>query len=1032
MQLHGLGEMKNCSGNFFGIMALALLVMPLLGFGQKIQTPAWEESDQVWEGKAIVKLKPGHEGAFVQPGPELAEVLASLSATVSPMFPDLVPAQPRMGVSVPDLRAIYTIDYPAQIPVVEAINRLRQVPDFAYAEPWFLYELFYQPNDPLADTTQGVDYQWHLDAIFARQAWDLRRNDTSVVVGVIDTGVSFQHPDLQQNLQINRLDLPDGQDNDGDGYTDNFRGWDYGGSVLGGPGDNDPSEAGHGVGVIGSFAATADNGIGAAGVCFNCRYIPVKAIADDKPELVAFGYQGVLYTAMKGADVINCSWGGTFNSEFGQDVVRFVTSVYGAAIVAAAGNSQKDETFYPAGYPEVISVANSTYNDVICCNSTFNYTVDVSAPGFDILSPVGNDGYFGITGTSFAAPVASGAVALVKAHFPGYTGFQAAQRLRVTTDDLYGANPGFVDKLGTGRVNVFRALTDPSRPSVRRVSHLITDLDGDGRFLGGDTLLIDLSFFNYLESASNLQVSAGVRGFPAFYLTPIDTLAQYGAIAANSPLPSPAMFRFRLHPGVPADFEFNLRLSYSDSASGYNDFEYLTFSVNRSYLDVLENQLHTSVNGVGSIGFNDFNTNRQGMGVRYASSSNALYESGFLIGNSPARVSDRIRNTNFQDQDFAVVEKIGIEKGPADLTIAATFDDRNAPSPLGVQVKQYTYAYRSLADKNFVLFEYQVLNQGNASLNGVYAGIFADWDMVSGNQNLNVSDYSEANKMAYAYDLGNASNNYYGYSLLTDEPFHAYANLAAGPFSYSTQAKFEALSSPVSPVLSRAGFAQNGADIMNFVSGGPFNLAPGETRRIAFAMVAGRSPAELFTARQAALVRYRCDVLGFRPDAPFTVSDSVARAGTPVLFTDQNTAAISWAWDMGDGTQLSGASVSHTYAKPGTYRVKLAVETADCPAVFERVITVDSPLSLDESAKPSVFAYPNPFTHTLRVHSSSPVSAAYLSDLAGRKVASWNVTGPDRLDVKLETTSLSPGLYVLNVESAAGQSSYLVSRSREE
>lgn len=1030
MQLHGLGEMKNCSWKSFGTMALALLVLPFFGFGQKLQTPLAGNA-QVWEGKAIVKLKPGHEGAFAQPGPELAAVLTSLSASVSPMFPDLVPAQPRMTGSVPDLRAVYTLEFPGHIPVEEAVSRLRQVPDFAYAEPWILHELFYQPNDPLADTTQGVDYQWHLDAIFARQAWDLRRNDTSVVVGVIDTGVSFQHPDLQQNLQINRLDLPDGQDNDGDGYTDNYRGWDFGGPVLGGPGDNDPSEAGHGVGVIGSFAATADNGIGAAGVCFNCRYIPVKAIADDRPELVAFGYQGVLYTAMKGADVINCSWGSTFNSEFGQDVVKFVTTVYGAAIVAAAGNSQKDETFYPAGYPEVISVANSTYGDVICCNSTFNFTVDVSAPGFDILSPVGNDGYFGITGTSFAAPVASGAVALVKAHFPHYSGFQAAQRLRVTTDGLYGANPGLQDKLGTGRINLFRALTDPARPSVRRVSHLITDLDGDGRFLGGDTLLLDLRFFNYLEGAQNLTVSAGVRGFPSFYLTPIDTLTPYGAIAANSPLTSPSLFRFRLHPGVPADFEFNLRITYTDSATGYNDFEYLTFSVNRSYLDVRENQLHTSVNGVGNIGFNDFITNRQGLGVRYANSANALFESGFLIGNGPARVSDRIRNANFQDQDFAVVEKIGPEEGPADLTISATFDDRNAANPLGVEVKQYTYAFHNLADQNYILFEYQVQNQGSSALNGLYAGMFADWDMVAGNQNLNVSDYNEAAKLAYAYDLGNASRNYYGYALLSDEPFHAYANLSTGPFSYSSQAKFEALSSPVSPALSRAGFAQGGADVMNFVSGGPFNLAAGETRRIAFAMVAGRSPAELVTARQAALQRYRCDILGLRPDKLFTISDSLPRTGMPVSFTDQNPSATAWAWDMGDGTRLTGPSVSHTYTQAGTYRVILTVQTPDCPAEIERLVQVDASLSLDDVSRSSVFAYPNPFTHTLRVHSSSPVSAVYLTDLAGRKVTAWEVTGPERLEVKLETAGLSPGLYVLNIVTAAGQSGYLVSRARE-
>jgi len=178
--------------------------------------------------------------------------------------------------------------------------------------------------------------QWYLNKIMADQAWalwgDKTPGDSTIIIGVVDTGIDYLHPDLQEALFINLGEDIDGDgkiteadengvDDDGNEYVNDIMGWDFAG-VKGNGEDNDvrPPDAGptydlsHGTHVAGIAAATANNGIGIAGVSFQSKVVATKHAPDDDlsdPGLIST-YSGVLYCAQMGAQIINCSWGGGY------------------------------------------------------------------------------------------------------------------------------------------------------------------------------------------------------------------------------------------------------------------------------------------------------------------------------------------------------------------------------------------------------------------------------------------------------------------------------------------------------------------------------------------------------------------------------------------------------------------------------------------------------------------------------------------------------------------------------------------------
>ena len=135
----------------------------------------------------------------------------------------------RNGIPFVDLSLVYELHYNEALPLRKVISSLLAMGIFEYAEPSYIFESLGVPNDP------SVASQWHLAKIKAYQAWDITQGDTNIVVGIVDTGIELTHGDLAANIKYNYNDPIDGNDNDNDGYIDNFMGWDLAGN------DNNPS-----------------------------------------------------------------------------------------------------------------------------------------------------------------------------------------------------------------------------------------------------------------------------------------------------------------------------------------------------------------------------------------------------------------------------------------------------------------------------------------------------------------------------------------------------------------------------------------------------------------------------------------------------------------------------------------------------------------------------------------------------------------------------------------------------------------------
>ncbi|MFM6632547.1 MAG: S8 family serine peptidase, partial [Microcystis panniformis] len=297
------------------------------------------------------------------------------------------------------------------------------------------------------------------------QGWGWFPNTGNAIVGVIDTGVDYTHPDLINNIWKNPGETGGGKetngiDDDGNGYIDDFRGWDFFNN------DNNPMDGyGHGTHVAGTIGAEGNNGIGVTGVNWKVKIMPIQIFSSGGAAASDFAIaQAIQYATANGADLTNNSWGG---GAFSMAIYTAIQA--GRLFVAAAGNNygqNNDITpFYPATYNlnNIISVEATDHNDNLAGFSSYGATtVDLAAPGVNIYStlPVGgslmgsNYGYS--SGTSMAAPHVAGAAALMVATrrdrgLPDLTPVQLRQYVLNGVDVI----PGLSGKNATsGRLNL--------------------------------------------------------------------------------------------------------------------------------------------------------------------------------------------------------------------------------------------------------------------------------------------------------------------------------------------------------------------------------------------------------------------------------------------------------------------------------------------------------------------------------------------------------------------------------------------------
>ena len=340
-------------------------------------------------------------------------------------------------------------------------------PSVIDCEPDYYFELqtvesAYTPTDPNYSNIKA-----NLNSMSVREAWDITKGSSNVLVAVIDTGVDYNHEDLAANIAVNSGEIAgDGIDNDNNGYVDDVVGYDLYSN------DSDPSdEHYHGTHVAGTIGAVMDNGLGMAGVSPNVGIVPVRVMSPRGSGSYSKILAGVNYAIARGVDVMNMSIGG-----FGSSVDNNFTLLgeamesarqAGIIIVAAAGNYTDDvdqdptRKLYPAAFTHdnIISVASivAADNSVSSFSNYGTSSVDIAAPGSSVLSTYPGDLYAYLSGTSMAAPHVAGAIALLKAAYPSAS-YSAIKTSLLNNAD---ANPNFggaIKTLTNGNANVLAAI----------------------------------------------------------------------------------------------------------------------------------------------------------------------------------------------------------------------------------------------------------------------------------------------------------------------------------------------------------------------------------------------------------------------------------------------------------------------------------------------------------------------------------------------------------------------------------------------
>ncbi len=798
-------------------------------------------------GVVIVKFKPGVtpsvQELFKVPGFEKKIVT---EANPTGMQALLQTMHMKLDKASQVLSNIYIVHYSSTVTPALMAKSLSLNPNVQYAEPHYIYKVSdvnFTPNDSL------IADQYALSLIQAFNAWNITEGDSSVVVGIVDTGVNWMHPDLYANIWHNPNWKTDTN------YPADSIGWDFGGRGTGSGGatpDNNPEEDfpppyEHGTHVAGIVAAVANNHIGVAGVAPHCRIMAVKATEADLTDpstgdpYVVYGFEGIIYAADHGARVINCSWGGTGYSQYEQDVIDYATSK-GALVVSAAGNDHSTEFQTPAYYDNVLSVAATDQNDLATYFTNYSYNVSVSAPGLSIWSTYGTDSYQALSGTSMASPCAAGVAALVASEHPNYSPQQILEQVRVSADNIDDLNTSYVHMLGFGRVDAYRALT-VSSPAVELSGVTLSDSIGgnnDGVFTDGETIRVLGTATDWLSPTSSLSLTLTTID-P--YVTIVNGTEQIGVLQTGGTYNmSTNPLSFKVNSGTPAGHVATFVVEINDGS--YSDYKGITVLLNPTFRALQINNIVTTATAKGNIGFNDYPSNTQGNGFMYLPDNDSLlFEGAFMAGTSATQVVDVARDSTSsaaeEDNDFQPVGLVSVQTpGPtADQESILTFNDSNATSNrVGIQVTLHTYAYHSDSTDNFIILQYKIHNLNAVRIDNFYAGLFLDWDIGLNGQN-NIAAYDSAYQLGYAYNVKRNPRTYTGCALIggASPNYMAIDNAASNGIynGFSKLYKWEALSS---------GTADNHAgpsDISMVVSGGPVSIGPGSDTLLSFILAAG-------------------------------------------------------------------------------------------------------------------------------------------------------------------------------------------------
>jgi len=304
---------------------------------------------------------------------------------------------------------------------------------------------------------------WGMPMISAPSAWDITTGSSSVTVAVVDTGIDYTHPDLVDNIATNPGEVPNnGVDDDNNGFIDDYYGYDF---ING---DSNPiDDHFHGTHCAGTISAKGDNARGVAGVAWSVKLMPVKVLDAYGSGSLASVAAGMNYAVKRGVKIMSMSLGTSSYSSTIENAIIAAKNA-GVLIVAAAGNSTQDTDIYPnypsaSTQPNVLAVAASNSSDGLAYFSNWGATsVDLAAPGQNILSTYLGGQYAYASGTSMATPHVAGMAAMLLSVNSSLS-YSQIKDILITTVDPNAAMAGKM--VSGGRANLYKAVVKAQQGS---------------------------------------------------------------------------------------------------------------------------------------------------------------------------------------------------------------------------------------------------------------------------------------------------------------------------------------------------------------------------------------------------------------------------------------------------------------------------------------------------------------------------------------------------------------------------------------
>jgi len=384
---------------------------------------------------------------------------------------------------------LYKVKIAANEDIEKVYKLLKANSNIDYVEPNYKVKIAAAPNDSY------YSQQWALQKISASSGWDKTQGNSTTKIAIIDTGVDYNHEDLQSKIWVNSGEISgNGIDDDNNGYIDDYNGFDFFNGTLQNPSlpfnkdtnkwVNDSNAAiddhAHGTCVAGIAGAISNNSVGVAGIDWNAKIVPLKVLGSDGYGYIFDIVAAIQYAADNNIAVVNLS---LISDSYSSSLESIVNYAYGKGVIiaAAAGNDDSSNVLYPAKFTNVLAVGASNSSDQKITpsmtggawGSNYGPELDVVAPGINLyttdISGVGgysNGNYlFDFGGTSGATPHVAGEAALLKAFFPSFSNSQIMSKIKSGADNIDSVNPSYSGLLGNGRINLEKTISFESSVS---------------------------------------------------------------------------------------------------------------------------------------------------------------------------------------------------------------------------------------------------------------------------------------------------------------------------------------------------------------------------------------------------------------------------------------------------------------------------------------------------------------------------------------------------------------------------------------